>query len=225
MRALAQITITTLLDGEKGETGIGIASTEITYQSSTSGTTAPTGEWKTSIPTVAAGNYLWTRTVLTYSDGNSSTSYSVSKVGEKGTTGTGIESVTAEYAKSTSKTSAPTTGWSETTPEWEVGYYIWTRTKIVYNNPTSIEYTTPYCDSSWEAIDDLKIGTVNLIRNAKTMLYKDYSIVLASELSIFTVDGRTLNISSVSTTVQDKTIVFNNNEVKVENNVLILGKE
>lgn len=225
MRALAQITITTLLDGEKGDTGIGIVSTEVKYQSSTSGTTAPIGEWKTSIPTVAAGNYLWTRTILTYSDGNSSTSYSVSKVGEKGSTGTGIESVTAEYAKSTSKTSAPTTGWAETAPEWEVGHYIWTRTKIVYNNPTSIEYTTPYCDSSWEAIDDIKIGTVNLIRNAKTMIYKDYSIVLASRLSIFAVDGSTLNISSVSTTVQDGIITFSNNEAKVENNVLILGKE
>lgn len=225
MRALAQITITTLLDGEKGETGIGIASTEVTYQSSTSGTTAPTGEWKTSIPTVAAGNYLWTRTVLTYTDGNSSTSYSVSKVGETGKTGTGITSVTAEYAKSTSKTSAPTTGWSEIAPEWENGYYIWTRTKIIYNNPTSIEYTTPYCDSSWEAIDDIKIGTVNLIRNAKTMLYKDYRIILTSGLSIFTVDGNTLNVSSACTTVENGIITFDKNEARVENGILILGKE
>ena len=192
MRALAQITITTLLDGEKGDTGIGIVSTEVKYQSSTSGTTAPTGEWKTSIPTVAAGNYLWTRTVLAYSDGNSSTSYSVSKVGEKGSTGTGIESVTAEYAKSTSKTSAPATGWSETAPEWETGYYIWTRTKIVYNNPTSTEYTTPYCDSSWEA--------ANAVDEKLTTLQTDFTVEqgriesLIKETTIDNGDGTTTSL-------------------------------
>lgn len=198
------------------------------YAKSTSNTTAPTDGWSEITPSRIEGEYIWRKDLYIKTD--SSTSFGepyciTGDRGENGSTGTGIESITAEYAKSTSKTSAPTTGWSEITPEWEAGYYVWTRTKIVYNNPTSIEYTTPYCDSSWEAIDDLKIGTVNLIRNAKTMIYDGYGVVLASGLSIFTVDESTLNISSVSTTIQDRTIVFNNNEAKVENNVLILGKE
>ena len=78
-------------DGAKGETGKdgkGIKSTVITYQASTSGTVIPTGTWQTSIPTVSAGQYLWTRTVITYTDDSKSTSYSVGRMGTNGTNGT-----------------------------------------------------------------------------------------------------------------------------------------
>ena len=70
--------------GDKGDTGKGVKSTEITYQSSTSGTTIPTGTWNTSIPSVVAGSFLWTRTIITYSDNTKSTSYSVGQMGENG---------------------------------------------------------------------------------------------------------------------------------------------
>ena len=70
--------------GAKGDTGKGVKSTEITYQSSTSGTTIPTGTWNTSIPSVVAGSFLWTRTIITYSDNTKSTSYSVGQMGENG---------------------------------------------------------------------------------------------------------------------------------------------
>lgn len=76
--------------GSKGDTGAagrGVKSTAITYQSSTSGTTPPTVSWTTSVPSVAAGSYLWTRTVITYTDGTTSTSYSVGKMGANGATG------------------------------------------------------------------------------------------------------------------------------------------
>lgn len=75
--------------------------------------------------------------------------------GDTGATGTGIDSIVEEYAINTSKTTPPSTGWSETAPTWTYGNYIWTRSKITYKNPTSIVYTTPICSSEWEAADDV----------------------------------------------------------------------
>lgn len=64
--------------GATGASGKGIKSTTITYQAGASGKTAPTGTWVTSQPqTTAALPYLWTRTVFTYTDNTTSTSYSV----------------------------------------------------------------------------------------------------------------------------------------------------
>lgn len=74
-------------NGKDGAAGKGIKSYAITYQASTSGTTIPTGTWSTSIPTVAAGSYLWTRTIITYTDDTTSTSYSIGKMGNTGATG------------------------------------------------------------------------------------------------------------------------------------------
>ena len=62
-----------------GTHGKGIQSTEIRYQVSDSQTELPTGEWTEAIPnTTTAKPYLWTRTVITYTDDSTSTSYSVS---------------------------------------------------------------------------------------------------------------------------------------------------
>lgn len=70
--------------GSTGATGNGIKSTTINFASSTSGTAAPSSGWSTSIPTVADGSFLWTRTVLTFTDNSTNTSYTVAKQGEKG---------------------------------------------------------------------------------------------------------------------------------------------
>ena len=64
--------------GDPGATGKGIKSTAVTYQASPSGTTVPTGTWVTYVPVTDAVNpYLWTRTVITYTDNTKSTSYAV----------------------------------------------------------------------------------------------------------------------------------------------------
>ncbi|MCT1172643.1 collagen-like triple helix repeat-containing protein, partial [Lactococcus lactis] len=65
----------------------GIKTTTITYAGSTSGTTAPNSGWTTTVPTVAAGNYLWTKTVWGYTDNTSETGYSVAMMGVKGDRG------------------------------------------------------------------------------------------------------------------------------------------
>jgi hypothetical protein len=90
--------------GAAGADGRGVQSTTVTYQAASSGTTVPTGSWSSSIPTVAAGQYLWTRTVLTYTDATTTTSYSIGRMGEQGvkgdtgSTGAGVSSVTTFYA-------------------------------------------------------------------------------------------------------------------------------
>lgn len=73
--------------GDTGATGDAatIASQEIGYLASASGTVVPEGSWQSSPPSVAAGNYLWTRTRLTYNDGTIVTSYSVGFMGVNGT--------------------------------------------------------------------------------------------------------------------------------------------
>lgn len=59
----------------------------VTYQVGTSATIAPTGTWSLGVPTVPIGQYLWTRTVITYTDQTETTLYSVSSMGEKGEKG------------------------------------------------------------------------------------------------------------------------------------------
>lgn len=65
-------------------TSVTVSKTEITYQVSTSGTTAPTGTWSTAMPSCDQGQYLWTKTYVKYSDGKDTTSYSVSYKGVDG---------------------------------------------------------------------------------------------------------------------------------------------
>ncbi|MCT3090599.1 hypothetical protein EFN85_11840, partial [Lactococcus lactis] len=71
----------------RGDDGVGIKTTVITYAISTSGTTAPTSGWTSTVPTVAAGSYLWTKTVWAYTDNTSETGYSVGKMGNTGPAG------------------------------------------------------------------------------------------------------------------------------------------
>ena len=75
--------------GNTGATGKGIKGTPVTeYVASTGNTTPPTSGWSTSIPSVAQGQYLWTRVTTTYTDNTTSVSYSVAKQGSTGATGT-----------------------------------------------------------------------------------------------------------------------------------------
>lgn len=92
--------------------------------------------------------------------------------GPTGAVGTGITSITEEYYLSTSKTSQTGGSWVTAAPTWSTGMYMWTRSKIVYSNPTSTVYTTAVVDSSWEAVNEIQIGGRNVLRNTA---YKDGS--------------------------------------------------
>ncbi|MGV9027662.1 hypothetical protein ACN9TE_12105, partial [Lactococcus lactis] len=71
----------------KGNDGVGIKTTDITYAFSTSGTTAPTSGWTSSIPSPISGQYFWTKTVFTYTDNSSKTGYSVNYISKDGSNG------------------------------------------------------------------------------------------------------------------------------------------
>lgn len=127
-------------DGQDG-TSVEVTSTSVTYQVGTSGTTEPTGQWVTTIPSVPQGQYLWTKTVVQYSDGNSTTAYSVSRQGANGSSGTSItiEETEIMYAVSSSGTTPPESDWQATVPASSPGQYVWTRTTVLYSDDTSTE--------------------------------------------------------------------------------------
>lgn len=74
-------------DGSPGADGVGIKQTTISYVVSDSGTDIPQTGWKDTIDATGSGQYLWTRTVIEYTDDTSSTSYSVSRNGTNGIDG------------------------------------------------------------------------------------------------------------------------------------------
>lgn len=157
--------------GDDGADGKGIKSTAVTYQVSTSGTTPPTGTWSGSIPSVAANQYLWTRTVITYTDNTTSTSYSVGKMGangakgDKGDTGPagadgdGIVSVSNTYQIGSSGTTAPTGSWSSTVPSPQKGKYLWTKTVTTYkkSDPTTV-YSVSYYGTDGTAAKYVRVA-------------------------------------------------------------------
>ena len=112
---------------KQGVSGTSVTVSKTEYQAGTSPTSAPTGSWSTSIPTVADGNYLWTK--VTYSDSN--VSYSVAKQGQQGTSVTVLKT---EYQSGTSPTSAPTGSWSTSIPSVAEGSYLWTKVTYSDNN-------------------------------------------------------------------------------------------
>ena len=73
--------------GATGATGedASISSTAVEYQEGTSGTVAPSGTWTTNVPTVTAGNFLWTRTTIHFDGEYPIVFYSVGRFGIDGT--------------------------------------------------------------------------------------------------------------------------------------------
>lgn len=74
-------------DGANGSNGKGIVSIVEQYYSSVSSMSQTGGSWTTAVPTWANGKYIWTRSVITYTDGTSSTTSPVCVTGGKGETG------------------------------------------------------------------------------------------------------------------------------------------
>lgn len=166
--------------GEKGDTGAkgatgadgrGISDTTVTYQAGSSGTTVPTGTWSPSVPSVSAGQYLWTKTVTTYTSGNPTTAYSVGRMGINGQNGTdgvdgsdgkGIKSTVITYQAWSSGTSTPTTEtWSTSVPSTTADKpYLWTKTVITYTDDTT---STSYSVGSTP--EGIVVGGRNLAEN------------------------------------------------------------
>ena len=135
--------------GPQGADGKGVKSTAITYQASSNGTTAPTGTWNTTVPGVSAGQYLWTRTIITYTDNTTSTLYSVSRNGTNGTNGQNGKSIGSviNYYLATNANSgvnASTTGWTTTVQSVSSSKkYLWNYEIVKYTDGTTASTTAP----------------------------------------------------------------------------------
>ena len=131
------------LKGTAGTAGKGISSVATTYQVGTSGTSAPTGTWQNTVQATTTGQFLWTRTVITFTDSTTSTSYSVAAHGStggqgpQGNAGKGISSTAITYQVGTSATSAPTGTWQNSPQATSTGQYLWTKTVVTYTDSTT----------------------------------------------------------------------------------------
>lgn len=144
-----------------------IKSTSVTYQIGTSGTVEPTGTWSSELPSVSGGQYLWTKTVVTYSDGTVTTSYTVSYNGADGQKG-------AKGDPGETGPQGPQGNPGEIGPQGDKGddgitYFTWIKYAdsptsgmsdnptdkkyigIAYNKTTSTE-STSYSDYGWSLI-------------------------------------------------------------------------
>ncbi|HFU4464356.1 TPA: phage tail spike protein [Streptococcus suis] len=132
-------------DGIAGRDGVGIRSTVVTYGISSSDSVQPS-TWSSNVPTLVKGQYLWTRTVWTYTDNHTETGYQKTYIsrdgnngrdGIAGKDGVGIRSTTITYAASSSGTTAPSSGWVSNPPVVSAGQYLWTKTVWTYTDNTS----------------------------------------------------------------------------------------
>ena len=135
--------------GDKGDTGKGVKSTSVAYQVSTSGTTVPTGTWSGSVPSASAGQYLWTRTIITYTDNTTSTIYSVGRMGTNGANGTNGKSIgsVVNYYLATASSSGVTTatsGWTTAVQSVSAAKkYLWNYEVVKYTDGTIASTTAP----------------------------------------------------------------------------------
>lgn len=145
--------VSKLLEDLKNQV-VSVKTSEVSYQAGDSGTEVTFGVWSPEPVLAGAGKYLWTRTIITYTDGSSTTSYSVSKNGDDGApgnpgdpgqNGVGIEDIAKYYLASAQNTGITTSthGWTtamqQITPEKK---YLWSYENTAYTNGTSIN-TTP----------------------------------------------------------------------------------
>lgn len=130
--------------GSTGDNGRGVSSIVEEYYLSTSSNSLVGGSWSTTPPTWENGKYIWTRSVITYTDSASTTTDPICVTGGKGATGIGVKSISGQYYLSTSYSITTGGSWSTTVPAWQDGKYIWTRSVITYTDNSYTE-TKPVC--------------------------------------------------------------------------------
>ena len=192
--------------GAKGDKGdnITIRSKSVQYQASSSGTTAPTGTWSDDVPSVANGQFLWTRTIVTYSDGVSTTAYGVSYRGTNGTSVT-VSSTSVSYVASSSGTSTPTSGWQSTVPSVSNGKYLWTKTYVKYSDgKETTSYSVAYKGTN--GADGADAITISITSSAG-FIFKNASIATTLTAHVYKA-GKELTSSTSPTLASQGTITW-----------------
>lgn len=150
-------------------TSVSISSSSIKYQVGDSGTVKPTDDngWKSDVPSVPDGKYLWTQTIVNYSDGKSTESYTVSYKAANGASGSSvsISKTLVEYLVGGSGTNPPSGNWSPSVPLVDDGKYLWTRTTVQYSDGNkTVSYSVSY-----NAIDGADAITLTITSSAGTI--------------------------------------------------------
>lgn len=153
--------------GADGADGKGVKSIVEQYYKSTSATSLSGGSWSATYPGWENGKYIWTRSIITYTDNSTTTTTAVCVTGQKGDTGAtgakgdkgdtgatgptgpkgdkgdtgeagvGIKSITEYYAVSSSNSTAPTS-WGTSVPTMTTtDKYLWNYERITYTNNTT----------------------------------------------------------------------------------------
>ena len=146
------VEITNMLDAT-------VVSVDVEYYLSTSSTQLSGGSWSTTAPAWENGKYMWSRTTTTLLSGeihHSNVTCIAGAIGSTGKDGVGVSAIAEQFYLSTSKVTQTGGSWQDTMPDWSVGTYVWTRSKITYTNG-NITYTQPYCDTTWELAEELSI--------------------------------------------------------------------
>lgn len=177
MAVLASALIS-LIRVDDGAAGIGVVSVTEHFAKSADKNVAPT-TWSTTVPTITELDpYLWNYETFNYTDGSTSDTPKriIGVYGTKGEPGQSLSKVEAQFYLSNSKITQTGGSWSTTPPEWVEGKYLWTRQKLTYSNPVKTEYTIAVVDSTWEAVNKIKIGGTNLIKNSRFVSDKYWEI-------------------------------------------------
>lgn len=140
--------------GEKGDDGRSITSIIEYYYASSSASSLSGGSWSTTYPGWSNDKFIWTKTIVTYSEGDPKETTPICVTGAQGQTGmtgaagTSITNVDVLYYQSSSSSTLSGGKWDSSVPLWVNGKYLWTKTKVTYTDAqanTWSEETAPMC--------------------------------------------------------------------------------
>ena len=145
-------------DGKDGSNGVGVSSITEQYYLSTSATALAGGSWASTVPAWIDGRFMWTKSVIAYTNGTSSETKPKCVTGAKGSTGSvgspgaagkdgiSITKVDVMYYQSTSSTALSGGSWLTSAPAWVNGRFFWEKTVVTYSDGSTDE-STPVCIS------------------------------------------------------------------------------
>lgn len=185
-------------DGADGQNGLSIF---VTYNDSVTQPAIPTGNGTTNgWHTNSTVSSVWISQKVASSATTGTWGTPIKIKGESGIQGNGVKSTQEEFYLSSDKVNRPSEtdpGWTSKCPQWQAGKYIWTRIKMTYTN-NNVEYVGYSVDTSWEVVNDLQIGTRNLLQNTdfkklppthEVMNGISYKLVSDDRLQISTTDS------------------------------------
>ena len=173
------------------------------YRLSTSNSSATGGNysWQTTIPSATTeAPYVWSRDHYITNDDTHSYSAPVRETG----LGALLAETYREYSKSSSNTTAPTTGWSKAIPTADAEkQYVWVRI-VTITEDGQVSYSTPFVDSELGNYSAARIWSNNVANGTQSVPYVKST-------------GMTIKGNDVTLSATGKMLVSANAEVNIQN--------